>query len=163
MCARRCRLTTLTFPTFCRNRYGMFMEDKRHEKKRGPDEIRYSRSVYKATLQNLQRRGSIINTVSMLSSAYVVLQIQLEHDFLTLSTCCMLMQMVREEGPSSLARGVGPNVFRAVLMNASQLASYDFFKAELLKTKYFDDNIYCHTTASFAAVRLELARLFVQK
>lgn len=32
--------------------------------------------------------------------------------------------MVREEGPSSLARGVGPNVFRAILMNASQLASY---------------------------------------
>lgn len=31
--------------------------------------------------------------------------------------------MVREEGPSSLARGVGPNVFRAILMNASQLAS----------------------------------------
>lgn len=34
------------------------------------------------------------------------------------------LQMVREEGPSSLARGVGPNVFRAILMNASQLASY---------------------------------------
>jgi hypothetical protein len=60
--------------------------------------------------------------------------------------------MVREEGASALARGVGPNVFRAVLMNASQLASYDFFKAELLKTKYFEDNIMCHFTASFAAV-----------
>lgn len=59
--------------------------------------------------------------------------------------------MVREEGVSSLARGVGPNVIRAVLMNSSQLASYDFFKAELLKTSFFDDNIYCHTTASFAA------------
>lgn len=32
--------------------------------------------------------------------------------------------MVREEGVSSLARGVGPNVFRSILMNASQLASY---------------------------------------
>lgn len=62
-----------------------------------------------------------------------------------------LFRMVREEGVSSLARGVGPNVFRAILMNASQLASYDFFKAELLKTKYFDDNIACHFTASFAA------------
>lgn len=84
--------------------------------------------------------------------------------------------MVREEGFSSLGRGVGPNVFRAILMNASQLASYaytiftsgqffngfvlfagcdryDFFKAELLKTPYFDDNIMCHFTASFAAVR----------
>src|SRR6266702_6289050 len=81
--------------------------------------------------------------------------------------------MVREEGVSSLGRGLGPNVFRAVLMNASQLASYvfihlficphhsrltlrryDFFKAELLKTSYFQDNIYCHFTASFAAVRV---------
>ncbi|KAJ6564496.1 hypothetical protein B0H19DRAFT_1285978 [Mycena capillaripes] len=49
--------------------------------------------------------------------------------------------------------GVGPNVFRAVLMNASQLVSYDFFKAELLKTAYFEDNIMRHFTASFAAVR----------
>ncbi|KAI0666473.1 dicarboxylic acid transporter [Trametes maxima] len=62
-----------------------------------------------------------------------------------------LFRMIREEGWSSLGRGVGPNVFRAILMNASQLASYDFFKAELLKTKYFEDNIYCHTAASFAA------------
>ena len=79
--------------------------------------------------------------------------------------------MLREEGPSSMLRGVGPNVIRAVLMNSSQLASYvsstfpyrpysyallfsyDFFKAELLKTQYFEDNIICHTTASFAAVR----------
>lgn len=38
------------------------------------------------------------------------------------------IQMVREEGLSSLARGVGPNVFRAVLMNASQLASYVVIK-----------------------------------
>ncbi|PPQ80130.1 LOW QUALITY PROTEIN: hypothetical protein CVT25_001429 [Psilocybe cyanescens] len=44
--------------------------------------------------------------------------------------------MVREEGVSSLGRGVTPNVFRAVLINPSQLASYDFFEAELLKTKY---------------------------
>ena len=36
----------------------------------------------------------------------------------------VLPQMIREEGPSSLLRGVGPNVIRAVLMNSSQLASY---------------------------------------
>lgn len=62
-----------------------------------------------------------------------------------------LFRMVREEGPSSLMRGATPNVFRAILMNASQLASYDFFKSELLKTRYFEDNIYVHFTASFAA------------
>ncbi|KAJ7802567.1 uncoupling protein 3 [Mycena olivaceomarginata] len=59
--------------------------------------------------------------------------------------------MVREEGPSSLARSVGPNVFCAILMNTDQLALYDFFKAELVKTRYFEDNIMCHFTASFAA------------
>ncbi|KAG9309640.1 mitochondrial carrier domain-containing protein [Chiua virens] len=62
-----------------------------------------------------------------------------------------LFRMVREEGSSSLVRGVGPNVFRSILMNSSQLASYDFFKSELLKTPYFEDNILCHFTASFAA------------
>jgi len=62
-----------------------------------------------------------------------------------------LFRMIREEGISSLSRGVGPNVFRAILMNASQLASYDFFKAELLKSGYFKDNMACHFTASFAA------------
>jgi len=62
-----------------------------------------------------------------------------------------LFRMVREEGYSSLARGVGPNVVRAILMNASQLASYDFFKRELLKTPYFEDNMGCHVAASFGA------------
>ncbi|KAH8111813.1 mitochondrial carrier domain-containing protein [Phellopilus nigrolimitatus] len=59
-----------------------------------------------------------------------------------------LYRMVHDEGPSSLARGVTPIVFRAILMNASQLALYDYVKAELLKTPYFNDNIYCHFTAS---------------
>jgi len=62
-----------------------------------------------------------------------------------------LFRMVREEGFSSLGRGVGPNVVRAILMNASQLASYDFFKRELLKTSYFEDNMACHVAASFGA------------
>jgi len=61
-----------------------------------------------------------------------------------------MIRMTREEGISSWARGMGPNVFRAILMNASQLASYDYFKTELLKYG-FQDNITCHFTASFAA------------
>jgi dicarboxylate transporter 10 len=62
-----------------------------------------------------------------------------------------LYRMVADEGVSSLTRGMAPNVFRAILMNASQLASYDYFKAELLRTGYFKDNINLHFTASFAA------------
>jgi hypothetical protein len=36
------------------------------------------------------------------------------------------------------------------------LPSYDFFKAELLKTAFFKDDIFCHFTASFAAVRMSI-------
>ncbi|QRW07758.1 mitochondrial carrier protein [Ceratobasidium sp. AG-Ba] len=62
-----------------------------------------------------------------------------------------LYKMLRDEGPSSLTRGMAPNVFRSILMNASQLASYDFFKIKLLQTGMFEDNINLHFTASFAA------------
>jgi len=62
-----------------------------------------------------------------------------------------LFKMIRDEGWSSLSRGVYPNVIRSVLMNASQLASYDWFKTVLLQSKYFSDNIYCHFTASLFA------------
>ncbi|KAG8849342.1 Mitochondrial dicarboxylate transporter [Tulasnella sp. 330] len=62
-----------------------------------------------------------------------------------------LFRMIREEGVSSLTRGIYPNVIRSMLMNASQLAAYDWSKSILLKTKYFGDNIYCHFTASLFA------------
>ncbi|KAG8741699.1 Mitochondrial dicarboxylate transporter [Ceratobasidium sp. 414] len=62
-----------------------------------------------------------------------------------------LYKMLRDEGVSSLTRGMAPNVFRSILMNASQLASYDFFKIKLLETGKFADNINLHFTASFMA------------
>jgi hypothetical protein len=45
----------------------------------------------------------------------------------TRTTNSTFPQIVREEGVSSPGCGVIPNVFRAVLMNASQLASYVLF------------------------------------
>lgn len=62
-----------------------------------------------------------------------------------------LIRMVREEGFGSLFRGVWPNSTRAVLMTASQLASYDIFKKELLDRTSMGDNLYTHFTASFMA------------
>lgn len=62
-----------------------------------------------------------------------------------------LTRMVREEGLASLFRGVWPNSARAVLMTASQLASYDIFKTELLQRTSLGDNLYTHFTASFMA------------
>jgi solute carrier family 25 (mitochondrial dicarboxylate transporter), member 10 len=62
-----------------------------------------------------------------------------------------LFRMVREEGVGSLFRGVWPNSTRAVLMTASQLASYDIFKKELLERTKMKDDLYTHFTASFMA------------
>ncbi|KAF7333598.1 hypothetical protein MSAN_02418800 [Mycena sanguinolenta] len=65
--------------------------------------------------------------------------------FVYVSSCVFfrLDHMVREEGPSSLARRFGPDVFRGILKNANTTS----LKAELLKTSYFQDNIFCHFTA----------------
>lgn len=64
-----------------------------------------------------------------------------------------LIRMCREEGWKSLFRGVWPNSMRAVLMTASQLASYDGTKLSLINyfPSIFADNIYTHFTASFIA------------
>jgi dicarboxylate transporter 10 len=62
-----------------------------------------------------------------------------------------LVRMTREEGLRSLFRGVWPNSFRAVLMTASQLASYDGFKRLLITHAGMEDGLGTHFTASFAA------------
>ncbi len=62
-----------------------------------------------------------------------------------------LIRMTREEGVRSLMRGVWPNSMRAVLMTASQLASYDGFKQLLLRNTTLEDNLTTHFTASFLA------------
>lgn len=62
-----------------------------------------------------------------------------------------LGRMAREEGFASLFRGVWPNSTRAVLMTASQLASYDVFKRQLLEYTSMGDNLTTHFTASFMA------------
>ena len=62
-----------------------------------------------------------------------------------------LIRMVREEGFSSLFRGVEANSARALLMTASQLASYDVFKQFCLQRLNMSDNFGTHFTASLAA------------
>ncbi|KAL4068368.1 mitochondrial carrier domain-containing protein [Scleroderma yunnanense] len=68
-----------------------------------------------------------------------------------------LMNLVREEGVKGLFRGVGTNATRAILMNISQVGSYDFFKATLLQNRLpmvnyqFQDNFSLHVVASLAA------------
>ncbi|KAG9292028.1 hypothetical protein G9A89_017927 [Geosiphon pyriformis] len=59
-----------------------------------------------------------------------------------------IIRIGREEGLWGFFRGVGPNMNRAVLMNISQVATYDQFKLILLRTGYLKDNILSHFTAS---------------
>ncbi|KAI6045150.1 mitochondrial carrier [Pisolithus marmoratus] len=68
-----------------------------------------------------------------------------------------LMSLLKEEGVRGICRGLGTNTTRAVLMNVSQVGSYDFFKARLLKrglplvNYQFHDNFLLHFVASLAA------------
>ncbi|EGO28470.1 hypothetical protein SERLADRAFT_380159 [Serpula lacrymans var. lacrymans S7.9] len=68
-----------------------------------------------------------------------------------------LVCLIREEGIKGLGRGIGTNTTRAVLMNGSQMGSYDFFKTTLLRQPIpvldfqFRDNILTHVVASCLA------------
>lgn len=62
-----------------------------------------------------------------------------------------LIRMVREEGLGSIFRGIWPNSTRAVLMTASQLATYDVFKKEILQRTNFGDSLATHFSASLMA------------
>ncbi|KXN81090.1 Mitochondrial dicarboxylate transporter [Leucoagaricus sp. SymC.cos] len=68
-----------------------------------------------------------------------------------------LVSLIRTEGMRGLGRGLGTNTTRAVLMNVSQVCSYDFFKGELLHKTLpgFDyklkDNLLTHFLASCLA------------
>ncbi|TFL06324.1 mitochondrial carrier [Pterulicium gracile] len=68
-----------------------------------------------------------------------------------------LASLIRDEGAKGLARGLGTNTARAVLMNASQVGSYDVFKGFLLSRNIpftnskFKDSFGLHVAASTLA------------
>ena len=64
-----------------------------------------------------------------------------------------VVRIAREEGVGKLYSGLGPNVIRAMLMTAGQLATYDSFKHFLLTSTggMFTDNMLTHFTASTLA------------
>ncbi|KAF7319884.1 hypothetical protein MKEN_00771600 [Mycena kentingensis (nom. inval.)] len=68
-----------------------------------------------------------------------------------------LFSLAKEEGIRGLGRGIGTNTTRAVLMNASQVGSYDFFKSNLLQHSarllnyQLKDNLLLHVLASLMA------------
>ncbi|KAL3514257.1 hypothetical protein ACH5RR_026974 [Cinchona calisaya] len=62
-----------------------------------------------------------------------------------------ITKMSREEGIASLWRGSSLTVNRAMIVTASQLASYDQIKEAILDHGTMSDGIGTHVTASFAA------------
>ncbi|KAG1716797.1 hypothetical protein ID866_395 [Astraeus odoratus] len=68
-----------------------------------------------------------------------------------------LLNLVKEEGVKGFCRGLGTNTTRAILMNVSQVGSYDFIKTTLLQNRLplvnyqFRDGLSLHVVASIAA------------
>ncbi|KAI3672568.1 hypothetical protein L6452_38659 [Arctium lappa] len=62
-----------------------------------------------------------------------------------------ITRMVKQEGVTSLWRGSSLTVNRAMIVTASQLASYDQIKETILKNEVMADGLGTHVTASFAA------------
>ncbi|XP_061353478.1 mitochondrial uncoupling protein 5-like [Gastrolobium bilobum] len=62
-----------------------------------------------------------------------------------------IVTMAKQEGVTSLWRGSSLTVNRAMLVTASQLASYDQFKEMILEKGVMRDGLGTHVTASFAA------------
>jgi dicarboxylate transporter 10 len=62
-----------------------------------------------------------------------------------------LYHIVADEGARGLFRGLAPNCARAVIMNASQLASYDSIKSGLMSTGHFKDDMLTYLLSSTAA------------
>ncbi|KAI3504945.1 hypothetical protein L1887_26757 [Cichorium endivia] len=62
-----------------------------------------------------------------------------------------ITRMVKQEGVTSLWRGSSLTVNRAMIVTASQLASYDQIKETIIKQGVMADGLGTHVTASFAA------------
>ncbi|XP_031563351.1 mitochondrial dicarboxylate carrier-like [Actinia tenebrosa] len=62
-----------------------------------------------------------------------------------------LYKSATQEGLPSWMRGVSMTSTRALLMTVAQVACYDQTKQILLSTRYFNENIITHFTASFIA------------
>lgn len=62
-----------------------------------------------------------------------------------------IRKMSKHEGIGSLWRGSALTVNRAMVVTASQLASYDEFKEKILGRGLMEDGLGCHVAASFAA------------
>uniref|UniRef100_A0A0E0N8D1 Uncoupling protein n=1 Tax=Oryza rufipogon TaxID=4529 RepID=A0A0E0N8D1_ORYRU len=59
--------------------------------------------------------------------------------------------IIRQEGIGALWTGLGPNIARNAIINATELASYDQLKQMFLKLPGFTDNVFTHLLAGLGA------------
>lgn len=67
------------------------------------------------------------------------------------STSDAYRTIARNEGLRGLWKGCLLNIARNVIVNCSELVTYDVIKEQILKNKLMTDNMPCHFTAAFAA------------
>ncbi|KAI9298356.1 mitochondrial carrier [Neoconidiobolus thromboides FSU 785] len=60
-------------------------------------------------------------------------------------------RIIKEEGSSTLLRGLRTSMVRSVIMTVSQLGSYDVIKTQLMSTKYFEEDLKTHFVTSLLA------------
>ena len=68
-----------------------------------------------------------------------------------------LIRIYKTEGYARLHTGTTMASSRGMLMTIGQLAFYDEIKFQLIKTKYFQDNLATHFTASLSAAVIATA------
>ena len=61
------------------------------------------------------------------------------------------INIIKADGFKGLYRGVVPTTYRAILLTATQLSSYDHSKQFLLKSNYFEEGLAAHFSASMIA------------
>lgn len=82
-----------------------------------------------------------------------------------------IFRIAREEKVTSLWKGAGPTVIRAMVVNGAQLASYSQAKEQLISTNYFTEGILLHFCASMfsglvttiASMPVDIVKTRVQK
>ncbi|KAM9728850.1 dicarboxylate carrier UCP2-like isoform 1-T2 [Menidia menidia] len=67
------------------------------------------------------------------------------------STLDAYRTIARDEGVRGLWRGCMPNITRNVIVNCSELVTYDIIKELILKYDLMTDTLPCHFTAAFGA------------
>jgi len=140
--------------TYSTTRFGIYEKTKEYMAKRSPS---HNESPSLISLIGMASGSGFLGGIA--GNPADVLNVRMQHDAALPSSQQRnyrnaidgLIRVSREEGWRTLFRGVWPNSMRAMLMTASQLASYDGIKGALMKNIGMKDNLTTHFSASIIA------------